>query len=233
MSIPVEYKTNFGMGPYNHNQNSVWIKPLIPMRISKDWRLITRILQPIQWQPYLSQKAGGEFGLGDMNPTFFLSPARRGILAWGAGPTFIVPTATNRILGQGKFSLGPELALFVQPGHWTYGTLISNIWSVAGSGGRPKVNQMQLQYFISYALKKGWDIETSPIITANWKASRGNIWTVPVGGGLGKIVHFGSRPTKVSVQFYPTAVRPSGAPSWSMRLQTEFLFPKRSTQREN
>jgi hypothetical protein len=233
MSVPIENKTNFNMGPYNHNQNIVAIKPLIPMRLSKDWRLVARIIQPIQWQPYLKRNGGGEFGLGDMNPTFFLSPAKWGTLTWGAGPTFIIPTATNRILGQGKFSIGPEVAVFVQPGHWTYGILISNVWSVAGSGGRPNVNQMQLQYFLSYRLKKGWDIETSPSISANWKASTGNVWTVPFGGGLGKIVHFGSRPTKLSAQFYPNAVRPSGAPSWSMRFQTEFLFPKRKTEQKD
>jgi hypothetical protein len=200
------------------------------MQLSKQWRLIARIIQPIQWKPHLSRAEGGEFGLGDMTPTLFLSPVPRGTLAWGAGPKFIIPTATDRILGQGKFSIGPEFALFLQPRHWTYGILISNVWSVAGSGGRANVNQMQVQYFLSYRLGRGWDITTSPIITANWNASSGNVWTVPFGGGLGKIVHFGSRPAKASAQFYRNSVRPSGASSWGMRLQIEFLFPKRKKQ---
>jgi hypothetical protein len=92
------------------------------------------------------------------------------------------------------------------------------------------MNQMQLQYFITHFLKKGWDLETSPIVTANWKGRTGNVWTVPFGGGVGKIVHFGSRPAKLSAQLYRTAVCPSGAAPWSMRLQTEFLFPKRKQQ---
>jgi hypothetical protein len=29
------------------------------------------------------------------------------------------------------------------------GALINNVWSVAGSGGRPPVNQMLLQYFLN------------------------------------------------------------------------------------
>jgi len=42
-----------------------------------------------------------------MNPTFFLSPAKPGELIWGVGPTFTLPTATDKLLGNGKFSLGP------------------------------------------------------------------------------------------------------------------------------
>ena len=227
MSVPIENKSNFNIGPFGRNQNIVNIKPLIPIQLSKRWRLIARIIQPIQWQPYLSRGHGGEFGLGDVTPTFFLSPVPRGTLAWGAGPKFIIPTATDRILGQGKFSIGPEFALFVQPGHWTCGILISNVWSVAGSGGRANVNQMQVQYFLSYRLGKGWDIATSPIVSAKWNASSGNVWTVPFGGGVGKIVRFGSRPAKVSARFYRNSVRPSGASPWGLNLQIEFLFPKR------
>jgi hypothetical protein len=230
MSVPIENKSDFNMGPFGRSQNIVNIKPLIPMQLSKQWRLIARIIQPIRWQSYLSRREGGEFGLGDMNPTFFLSPAPRGTLAWGAGPTFIIPTATDRILGQGKFSIGPEFAFFLQPGHWTYGILISNVWSVAGSRGRANVNQMQLQYFLTYRLGNGWDITTSPIISANWNASPGNVWTIPFGGGPGKIVHFGSQPAKVSARFYRNSMRPSGASPWGMRLQIEFLFPKRREQ---
>ena len=36
------------------------------------------------------------------------------------------------------------------------GVLVNNIWSIAGSGSRPDVNQMLLQYFINYNMKKGW-----------------------------------------------------------------------------
>jgi hypothetical protein len=40
------------------------------------------------------------------------------------------------------------------------------------------------QYFINYNLKKGFYIAWQPIITANWKARNGDVWTVPVGGGF-------------------------------------------------
>jgi hypothetical protein len=59
------------------------------------------------------------------------------------------------------------------------GPLINSIWSVAGSGSRPEVNQMLLQYFINYNLKKGWYLSMQPIGTANWEASNNNVGRCP------------------------------------------------------
>jgi len=193
--------------------------------------LISRIIQPIVWQPYSAQTTGGEFGFGDMSPTFFLSPANPGKLIWGAGPAWVFPTATNQLLGQGKVSVGPSVVALLQPGHWTLGVLVNNVWSFAGSGSRPKVNQMTLQYFINYNLKKGWYLSISPTVTANWKASSGNIWLVPVGGGVGRILRLGMQPVNISASFFGNAVRPTNASTWSMRLQISFMFPKGSKKR--
>ena len=146
------------------------IQPVIPARISENWTLITRVIQPIVWQPFAAANAGGQYGFGDMNPTFFLSPANPGRLIWGVGPAMIFPTATSTVLGQGKLSFGPSVVALVQPGKWTVGALINNVWSVAGSTHRPHVNQMLLQYFINYNMKKGWYLTSSPIITANWNS---------------------------------------------------------------
>ena len=144
----------------------------------------------------------------------------------------MIPTATSTTTGQGKLSLGPSVVLLAQPPHWTLGALINNVWSVAGSGGRPPVNQMLLQYFINYNLKKGWYLSVSPIITANWKASSGNVWTVPVGGGIGRVTKLGFQPVNLTAQFYGNAEHPAGTSSWGMRLQISFLFPKLSKQQE-
>jgi hypothetical protein len=160
-----------------------------------------------------------------MTPTFFFSPAKPHRLIWGAGPVFVLPTATSKVLGQGKLSMGPSVVALVQPGHWTLGALINNVWSLAGSGGRAAVNQMTWQYFINYNLKKGWFLSSSPIVTANWKASSGNVWTVPVGGGVGRVMRLGMQPVNISAQFYGNAAHPVHGSPWSMRLQIAFLFP--------
>jgi hypothetical protein len=140
---------------------------------------------------------------------------------------FALPTATGQVLGQGKLSIGPSLVVLVQPGHWTVGALVNNIWSIAGPSDRAAVSQMSLQYFINYNLKKGWFISISPTITANWKASSGNVWTVPVGGGVGRVFRLGFQPVNVSVAFFGNAVHPVEGSPWGMRLQLSFLYPKR------
>jgi hypothetical protein len=227
ISVPLQNNTAFGTGPYDRTQNVLNVQPVIPIGISENWNLIVRVIQPIVWQPSVSQNSQGWFGFGDMNPTLFFSPAKPHKLIWGVGPTFVIPTATADQLGQGKLSMGPGVVLLTTPGHWVIGTLINNVWSVAGSGGRPPVNQMVLQWFVNYNLKKGWYVATSPIVTADWRASSGNQWVVPLGGGVGRIMRLGNQPVNLLAQLYGNAVHPDGASPWGMRLQIQFLYPKK------
>jgi hypothetical protein len=239
ISVPFQNNTNFAIGPYNRTQDVLNIQPVIPSKLGPRWMLISRIIQPIVWQPYSTQTTGGEFGFGDMSPTFFLSPAKPGKLIWGVGPAWVFPTATNQLLGQGKVSIGPSVVALVQPGHWTIGGLVNNVWSFAGSGGRPEVNQMTFQYFVNYNLKKGWFLSSSPILTANWNnkapldaanggdTTSGGRWTVPVGGGVGRVTRLGFQPVNVALNFYGNVVHPSGASSWGMRFQIALLYPQK------
>jgi hypothetical protein len=233
ISVPLQDNSNFDIGPANRTQNVLNIQPVIPMNLTPNWNLITRIIQPIVWQPYPDQNSGGNYGFGDMNPSFFFAPAKPGKLIWGVGPTLILPTATDSSLGQGKWSMGPSFVVLAQPGHWTLGVLANNVWSFAGDSNRPTVNQMLLQYFVNYNLKGGWYLTSQPIITANWVAPKAkDVWTVPFGGGVGRIMKVGFQPINVSAQVYGNAVRPSESSSWGIRLQIAFLFPKLTQQEE-
>jgi hypothetical protein len=226
--VPFQNSSNFDAGPFNRTQNVLDIQPVIPVNLTNDWKVIARIVQPMTWQPYPNQNTGGEYGFGDMAPDFFFSPRHPGKLMWGIGPAFTIPTATDHVLGQGKFSMGPSAVVLVQPGKWTIVNLVINVWSVAGSGSRPPVNQMVDQYFITRNLKKGWYVTSSPIIAANWNASRGNVWTVPFGGGFGRVQKLGNQPVNWKVEFFGNAVHPQGSSSWTMRLTLALLYPKHS-----
>src|SRR5271165_3153676 len=241
ISVPVQENWNFGIGPANRTQNVMNIQPVIPFSVSKDWNLITRWITPIIYQPLpVPQPPGppvqqtGVYGMGDMNPSFFLSP-KKSKVTWGVGPTLVLPTATNTTyLGQGKLSIGPSVVALVQPAHFTMGFLANNYWSVAGHSdlNKPAVNQFLLQYFVNYNMKKGYYLVTAPIITANWRETNGGRWVVPFGGGAGRIMKLGFQPVNIQAMFYGNAVHPPGASPWALKLQLAFLFPKLSKAEE-
>jgi hypothetical protein len=226
ISVPILNTTNFNTGSFNRAQNVLAFQPVIPANLTENWMLISRIILPITWQPYPDQSSGGKFGLGDMTPSFFLAPRNPGSVIWGVGPATVLPTATSTILGQGKFSLGPSVVVLAQPGQWTLGALVSNVWSVVGSNGRPPVNRMSFQYFLCYNLAHDWYLSAAPILVADWRANAGNRWLVPVGGGVGKLVTIGSKPVDFSGTFYSNVVTPAGMPTWQMNLQMTLLFPQ-------
>ncbi|MFY9843869.1 MAG: neuromedin U [Terriglobales bacterium] len=241
ISVPVQENWNFGIGPSDRTQNVMNIQPVIPFSIGKDWNLITRWITPVIYQPLPVPLPSGQvdqqtgvYGLGDINPSFFLSPKKSKVI-WGVGTTFVFPTATNTTyLGQGKFSVGPSVVALVQPSHFTVGILINNYWSVAGHSDldKPAVNQFLLQWFVNYNMKKGWYLKTAPINTANWRATNDNVWTVPVGGGVGRIMKLGFQPVNLSAEFYGNAKYPAGTSPWTMRLSFTLLFPKLTKQQE-
>ena len=241
ISVPVQPTWNFNTGLADRTQNVTLIQPVIPVSVSKDWNLITRWITPIVFQPVpVAQPPGaplqttGVSGLGDMNPSFFLSPKRSRII-WGVGPTFVLPTATNtKYLGQGKLSMGPTFVALVQPPHFTIGFLANNYWSVAGHSNidKPAVNQFLLQWFVNYNMKKGFYLVTAPIVTANWRAPNGGQWVTPFGGGVGRIMKLGFQPVNISAQFYGNVVHPAGASPWAMKLSIAFLFPQLTKEQE-
>jgi hypothetical protein len=222
ISIPFQDNVNFGVGPYGQTQNVLNIQPVIPFKLGDDWNLVTRWITPVVYQPRLSPQDGPEFGLGNLQPAFFLSPAKSGEIIWGVGPQFWLPTATNKTLGVNKWGAGPSLVVLTMQEPWVFGALINNVW--AGTSGQ-RVNQMLIQPFINYNLPQGWYLTTSPVITANWLASAGNVWTVPVGGGFGRLFRVDKLPVNAQIQGFYDVARPTGAPNWTLRFQVQFLLP--------
>jgi len=227
ISVPFQNNVGYDIGAFNRSNWILDIEPVVPLHVSKEWMIVTRTIIPFVYQPNVNATGGASSGMGDINPTLFLSPAHPGAVIWGIGPSFLLPTATQATTGTGKWAIGPSAVALMQTKHWTLGTLVSNLWSFAGIESRASVNHFLLQYFVTYNLPDSWYLTSSPIITADWNASSGNKWTVPFGGGFGKVFKLGKQPLNGYVQLFADPIHPDTPPSptWELRFQLSFLFP--------
>ena len=176
-------------------------------------------------------------GFGDMVYVGLLAPkqsikidATGGMLIWGVGPTMMFPTASEAVLGTGKFSLGPAAVAGYLGPEWTFGLFPQHWWSVGGNPQRAAVSVTNLQYFLYYAPpwdpKAQWRIGMSPNITINWKA-RGDKVTVPVGLGIGRMFSIGLLPVRVDVEAEYAVIHPDdkAGSRWDVRLYLTPVLP--------
>jgi hypothetical protein len=231
-SLP--FKFNFDYGAPNGEASFLNIQPVIPITVG-NWNYINRIIVPLIDTP--GQVAGtpgipnpppgdGASGLGDINYSLFVSPAQPKGFIWGLGPSIMLPTASDDQLGSEKWSAGPTGVVLVQPKWGTYGGLVRQLWSVAGDSDRASVNQTLIEPFLNYNLDKGWYLITDLIIIANWQADSSNRWTVPLGGGVGKLLKIGNQAINVRTEAYYNVEKPDSAPDWQWGFTVQFLFPK-------
>ena len=225
ISVPFQNNFNFHVGPDRVTQYILNFQPVIPISLNEDWNLITRTIVPIIDQPSPANGVRSASGLGDINPTFFFSPTKLGKLILGFGPTFTLPTASDSLLGAGKWDAGPAVVVLTMQGPWVIGALANNQWSYAGWGDH-SINQFLVQPFVNYNLDKGWYFTSSPIITANRNAKPGDIWTVPVGVGAGRLFRLGKLPINAQLAAYNNIHTPELGPDWQLRFQVQLLFPK-------
>jgi hypothetical protein len=227
ISVPFQNNTNLNFGPDKGTQNILNIQPVIPIEVTPDWNVITRTILPVIWNPSLGPADGATSGIGDTTFTAFVSPANPGHWIWGAGPVLQLPTNSNAELGNKNTGLGPSaVVLHLDKGDpWVYGVLANNVWSLSSSKQGGSYSTGLIQPFVNYNFGDGLYVVSDPIITVDWNA-RGEWWTVPLGGGIGKIFHLGKLPVNTQLQAYYNIVHPDNGANWQIRFQMQFLFPK-------
>ena len=221
ISLPLQNNTFYGVGPYRRAENELLIEPVVPIRLSEKWMVISRTIVPVVVVPRLSANAEVDYGLSNIQPQFYLSPVHTGKFVWGVGPQLWLPTATDDKLGINKWGGGPAAVGLFRSGHLLAGTLIGN--EFAGVN-HVHENQMTINWFVFYNMKHGWYVLTTPIVTADWTAERNQRWTVPVGGGAGKIFKIGHQPLNARAEFFNDVRTTAGGSDWQMQTQLQFLF---------
>jgi len=231
--ISLPFKFSFDYGADNGDGTVLNVQPVYPVT-KGDWNYVNRLILPVaSVDGAISTPenpnpggAGSASGLGDTNYSLYISPVKVDKVIWGVGPSLMMPTASDDQLGSGKWSAGVT-AVALTPVKWgSVGILGRQLWSFAGDDNRSDVNQTLIEPFINYNMADGWFLLTDLIITANWEAPSNQTWTVPIGGGVGRIYKIGDQAVNNRLEFYYNFERPNSAPDWTMNFTFQFLFPK-------
>ena len=100
VKVPLQSTTGFSIGPHHNAGESLNVQPVIPFSLNAEWDLIARPSLSGTYQPSPHE----QFGLNDLQTSFFLTPHSGDVWIWGAGPIFQFPTATSDALGTGRWS---------------------------------------------------------------------------------------------------------------------------------
>ena len=225
ISVPLQNNFDFDMGPMeNGSRYNLNIQPVIPISISEDWNLISRTIVPVVVQNDVFFDGSKETGLGDILASAFFSPKTptKGGLIWGVGPVFLLPTASDDLLGADKWAVGPNAVFLKTKGPYTFGVLMNHLWSFAGSG-TTDINNSFIQPFFTYATPSG---SSFTMASENSQAWDNDIFGGFVGVYYAKVLKAGKQMVQVGggPKIYYGNNRFN--PDWGLRFIVILLFPK-------
>jgi hypothetical protein len=114
VTVPIEADINFGVGPRHNVGANLNVEPVFPFHLNSEWDLIARPNLTLTYLPSPNE----QFGLEDLQTSFYLTPSSASEWIWGIGPIFQFPTATGKHLGTERWSIGPTGALVYSNGPW-------------------------------------------------------------------------------------------------------------------
>ena len=197
IQVPFENNYNRKWGPNNSNQNVLNVKPVVPIKIGENWNLINRAIVPLVSQPGIPGGPNRQNGIGDTTYQAFFSPSKPGEWIWGLGPQVQIPTHTDEVLGNEHWGAGPAAVVLRMPGHWVYGALFAQMWDVGSSGNDAS------------------------------EADNDDEWTIPLGGGVGRVFHWGKQAINARMAYYYNVEKPRFAAQWDFQLTFTLMYPKK------
>ncbi len=226
ISVPLQLNYDEGHGANGDGERWLLnVQPVVPIDISEDWNLISRTIVPL-----IDQRAvvnsDSQSGVGDIVQSVFFSPkapTANGWI-WGAGPVFLLPTATDDLIGGEKWGMGPTAVALKQTAEgWTYGALANHIWSVAGDDNRADVSATFLQPFLAKGLGQGRTASVNLESTYDWKSKQ---WNVPLNLQYSKVTKWGKQLVSLQGGVRAYLDTPPGGPDWGLRFVVTFLYPR-------
>jgi hypothetical protein len=227
MTIPIQmnFDSDIGMAD-DGSKVTTNIQPVIPFQLNEEWNIISRTIAPVIYQDDIFPGSGSQFGLGDISESLFFSPRKpkTGGVIWGAGPIFLLPTATDSLLGAKKWGAGLTGMALTMRGPWTLGALGNHVWSFAGDKDRIDISNTFVQPFVAYTWPSAWTVSVQSETTYNWKIEK---WSVPINVAVAKLVRWGKLPVSLQAGVGYWAESPETGPEgFRFRLQANFVLPK-------
>jgi len=226
ISVPLQLNWDTNIGPEEEGDRfTLNIQPVVPISLTEKWNMISRTILPLIDQSDVVPGAGSQSGTGDTVQSLFFSPKKPTSTGWiwGAGPVFLIPTASDDLLGTEKWGIGPTVVLLKQEGHLTFGALVNHIESVAGDEDRADVSSTFLQPFVSKGLPGGVTLGLNTESTYDWENKQ---WTVPIIVTYSKVTKLGGQLVSIGggVKYFVEA--PDGGPEWGLRFIFTLLYPR-------
>lgn len=109
-------------------------------------------------------------GLGDiMVAGYYTQYSPDKVFSYGVGSELVMPTATHRDLGDGKWVAEPEIFLVwkLSPRFFVE-TEYRHIFSFAGSSGREDINESRYRMILGYVSPNHWWFEFDPRYTVDY-----------------------------------------------------------------
>ena len=227
----------FNQGSGKDTGYNFQLQPVKSFDTNYGFRLITRAIIPIVGAPTGSDLAflgsiGGPFdstpanssmtwGLSDTVVQLFVSPKTGGNVSWAVGPQVSLKTHTDSELKGPSWGGGIAAVIFSSTGNLAWGGLAFQHW---GDGGKFSTFGVQPIVFYNFKSHPGAYLGYNNTITADWKQSGRDRWTVPLGLTAGKVMPIrGGAALDLSIGGYRVVARPDGAPDWQLKFGISFL----------
>ena len=226
VSVPMQLNYDQDIGLNDQGKRYVLnIQPVIPFSLNENWNLISRTILPLVSQEDIVPGTD-QSGIGDVTQSLFFSPRAptAGGWIWGAGPVFLLPTASDSLLGGEKWGIGPTVIVLKQQNGWTYGALANHVWSVAGDDARTDISKTFLQPILAYTTSKHTTFSLNMESSYNWESEE---WSVPINLLATQLFKVGKQPMSLKLGARYWADSPANGPEgWGVRLAYTLVFPK-------
>ena len=225
ISVPLQLNWDTGLGAGGDGERwTLNIQPVAPFHLNAHWNLISRTILPVVGQEDVIA-GDSESGIGDVTQSLFFSPkeATAGGWVWGAGPAFLLPTASDDALGSDQWAIGPTAVVLRQTeSGWTYGGLVNYLVSIAGNEDRDDVNALFLQPFLAKALGRGRTVTVNFESTYDFESDH---WNAPFNATYSKVMLIGKQRLSLAAGARYYVEKPQGGADWGLRFVVTLLFP--------